>query len=150
VLANAVNERKRILRRLFPRKVDTCDTCHKFLVLGVGYWVFGLTLALLMLGVDADHSHDSFALDDLALVANLLNTGPYFHSKTVRSLQTRRQARTGDARRDYTYLGRLVLRLAEPNRLILPSSAIRQNESFAIQTLLGDRPAGAKAPRNSD
>ncbi len=41
-------------------------------------------LALLMLRVDAYHTHDTFALDDLALVANLLDTGPYFHFETVR------------------------------------------------------------------
>jgi hypothetical protein len=32
-----------------------------------------LTLALLMLSVLADHAHHTVAVDDLALVANLLN-----------------------------------------------------------------------------
>src|SRR5438045_1407363 len=32
VLADAVNERERILRRLIPRNIDTCDTCHRFVV----------------------------------------------------------------------------------------------------------------------
>lgn len=36
VLADAIDERERILRRLVPRKVDTCDTCHKFLLFGLG------------------------------------------------------------------------------------------------------------------
>jgi hypothetical protein len=32
-----------------------------------------LSLPLLVFGVDADHPHYSLAVDDLALVANLLN-----------------------------------------------------------------------------
>lgn len=30
VLADAINEREGVLSRFIPRKVDTCDTCHKF------------------------------------------------------------------------------------------------------------------------
>lgn len=32
-----------------------------------------------MLRIDADHANDSLALNDLAFVANLLDTGPNFH-----------------------------------------------------------------------
>jgi hypothetical protein len=32
-----------------------------------------------VLRVDADDPDDPFALDDLALLANLLDTGPYLH-----------------------------------------------------------------------
>ena len=39
----------------------------------------GLALALLMLRNDADDPHNSVALDDLALITNLLDAGSNFH-----------------------------------------------------------------------
>jgi hypothetical protein len=36
-------------------------------------------LTLFVLGHFANHPHNSVALDDLALIANLLNTCPYLH-----------------------------------------------------------------------
>ena len=67
-------------------------------VLGMlGYWA-RLALPLLVLRVGADHPHDSFALDDLALVANLLYTGPNFHfgnRPIAQARQTARQRRKG-------------------------------------------------------
>src|SRR5258708_30829792 len=38
-----------------------------------------LPLALLMLGIDADHSHASAPVDHLALVTNFFDACPYFH-----------------------------------------------------------------------
>jgi hypothetical protein len=38
-----------------------------------------LALSLLVLGVVANHPHDTFAADDLALVADLSNAGSDFH-----------------------------------------------------------------------
>jgi hypothetical protein len=38
-----------------------------------------LSLSLLVLGVIADHSHNTFAANDLALVADLLDAGSDFH-----------------------------------------------------------------------
>ena len=38
-----------------------------------------LSLSLLVLGVVANHPHDTFAADDLALLADLLNAGSDFH-----------------------------------------------------------------------
>jgi hypothetical protein len=38
-----------------------------------------LSLSLLVLGVVANHPHDTFAADDLALVADLSNAGSDFH-----------------------------------------------------------------------
>ena len=38
-----------------------------------------------MLRVDANHTHDSFALNDLALVTNLFYTGPDFHGLCLNS-----------------------------------------------------------------
>jgi len=38
-----------------------------------------LSLPLLMLRVGADHANDTFAMNDLALVANFLNRCSYFH-----------------------------------------------------------------------
>jgi hypothetical protein len=44
-----------------------------------------LTLTLLVLGVLADHPHYSLAMDDLALVANLLNRCPDLHKPVLSS-----------------------------------------------------------------
>src|SRR3989442_6729635 len=46
-------------------------------------WV--LTLALLVLRVDADHSHHASPMDYLALVANLLDGRPDFHLPVLAS-----------------------------------------------------------------
>jgi hypothetical protein len=42
----------------------------------------GLPLALFVFRDDADHPHDTFAVDDLALVANLLYGCSYFHNSS--------------------------------------------------------------------
>src|SRR5713226_8064373 len=47
---------------------------------------FFLSLALLVLGVDADHAHNAAPVDHLALVANLLDRRPNFHSRAPVSL----------------------------------------------------------------
>ena len=72
-----------------------------------------------MLRVLADHAHDTLALDDLALVANFLNTGPDFHLETIRPRQHAKGTRMGDTSRDYTYKDRRALRLRRLGRLKL-------------------------------
>jgi hypothetical protein len=42
-----------------------------------------LPLALLVLGVDADHAHHSAPVDYLALVTNLFYACPYFHAVSL-------------------------------------------------------------------
>ena len=39
-----------------------------------------------MFGIDADHAHHAFAMDDLALVAHLFNRRTDFHLETSNSL----------------------------------------------------------------
>src|SRR5271157_4600807 len=46
---------------------------------------FYLTLTLLVFRVLADHPHYSLAVDDLALVADLLNRRPYLHKPVLSS-----------------------------------------------------------------
>jgi hypothetical protein len=41
----------------------------------------GLTLALLVLGVLADHAHDAFAADDLAVLTDTFDAGSDFHGR---------------------------------------------------------------------
>jgi hypothetical protein len=48
-----------------------------------------LALPLLVLGVVADHPHDTFAADDLALVADLSNAGSDFHCSSWRRCGSR-------------------------------------------------------------
>jgi hypothetical protein len=62
---------------LLRRKVNTCDACHIFSLPGL------LPLALLVLGVDADHAHHSAPVDHLALVTNLFYACPYFHTASL-------------------------------------------------------------------
>ena len=38
-----------------------------------------------MLGVDADHAHDTFAVDDLALITHLLYRRTHFHYTFLKS-----------------------------------------------------------------
>src|SRR5579864_7152492 len=42
-----------------------------------------LPLALFVFRVDADHAHHTFAVNDLALVANLLYGRPNFHNSKI-------------------------------------------------------------------
>jgi hypothetical protein len=42
--------------------------------------IAALSLALFVFRVDANHPHHTFAVDDLALVANLLYRCPYLHN----------------------------------------------------------------------
>lgn len=73
VLTNPIEYGKGILRHLFARKVDTCNTCHKFF----------LTLSLLVLRNTTNHANDSVSLDDLALIADLFNACSHFHDLNV-------------------------------------------------------------------
>jgi hypothetical protein len=41
-----------------------------------------LSLLLLVLGVGADHAHDAFAADDLAVLTDSTNAGSDFHGLT--------------------------------------------------------------------
>src|SRR5712691_9384803 len=88
--ANTVDICKSDLSSLIRRKIDASYTCHCFLFSN-RYWIpdlrlkaklsrkpaiaikNNLSLTLLMFGVDANHPHHSFAVDDLALVAHLFN-----------------------------------------------------------------------------
>src|SRR5579864_1655282 len=93
-LPNAVDIRQRNVDVLLARKIDACNTCHKFLT-SPGSWLlaFGsiaksqerkakgcLALALLVFRVGADHAHHALAVDDLALVANLFYRCSDFHT----------------------------------------------------------------------
>jgi hypothetical protein len=53
-----------------------------------------LALLLFMLGVAADHAHDAFAADDLAVFTDSTNAGSYFHDCTF-STQTARASSRG-------------------------------------------------------
>lgn len=55
------------------QKKDCCDFCNSLLLLPI------LALALLMLGILADHHDLAFALDNLALFADRLDRRPDFH-----------------------------------------------------------------------
>ena len=77
VFADAIDQRQGVLDCLIPWKVDTRDSCHTLCSVRVAWKALALTL--LVLGNDADHPHHSVAFDDLALVADLFDAGPYFH-----------------------------------------------------------------------
>lgn len=79
VLADAVDMRQGVQDRLLSGKVYACNTCHSssFPLRAC------LALSLLVLGVDAEDTDDALALDDLALVADSLNTRAYFHGSVV-------------------------------------------------------------------
>src|SRR5713226_4189811 len=61
-------------KALLRRKINTCDTCHTILLKK------SLSLALLVLGVDANYPHHAAPVDHLALVTNLFYRCPYFHA----------------------------------------------------------------------
>jgi hypothetical protein len=62
--SDSVDVSKANLSSLFRRKIDARNTCHIFL---------SLTLALLVLRVDANDPDHAFAVNQLALHANFLN-----------------------------------------------------------------------------
>ena len=68
--ANTVNISETNLGSLVWWQIDSSYTCHFY---------FSLSLSLFMLGIDANHSHHAFAMDDLALVAHLLYRRTDFH-----------------------------------------------------------------------
>jgi hypothetical protein len=67
--ANAIDISETDFGSLVWWQIYSSYTCH----------YFSLSLSLFMLGVDADHSHHAFAVDDLALVAHLLYRRTDFH-----------------------------------------------------------------------
>ena len=69
--ADAVNIRQPDLGSLLGRQIHTGYTCHMF-----------LSLPLFVFRVDADDPHHAFAVDHLALVANLLYRRSHFHNST--------------------------------------------------------------------
>src|SRR5271169_1477604 len=101
-MTDAVDVRQRDVDMLLARKIDACNTCHVFLtsaavpqpqsfwLLALSSWLLAmsqkpkaksfLALALFMFRVDANHPHHTLAVDDLALVANLLYRCSYFHN----------------------------------------------------------------------
>src|SRR5208337_4733545 len=68
--ADAVNVSEPDLSPLRGRQIHTGKTCHILLP---------LSLSLFMLGVDANDPHHAFAMDHLALVANLFYRRSYLH-----------------------------------------------------------------------
>jgi len=68
--ANPIDVGQSDFNALLDRQIDSSDTCH----------AVSLALTLLVLGVlFADNSDDAFTPDYLAVLAQLLNRGPYFH-----------------------------------------------------------------------
>jgi hypothetical protein len=64
-------------------KIDACYTCHLMntlqLSLNQSQIEKRLALPLLMFGVDANHPHHTFAVNDFALVAHFFYRSPDFH-----------------------------------------------------------------------
>src|SRR5208282_6330277 len=92
-IADAVNVSERDIRVLVARKIDACNTCHDpslellFSVLSRQFSATAtaepaLPLTLFVFRVFANHPHYSLAVDDLALVANLLDRCSYFHNSS--------------------------------------------------------------------
>jgi hypothetical protein len=78
-LPDAVDVLEGDLDPLLTGKVDACDASHSMILRARG-----LALALLVTGVRrADDPHGSLALDDLALVANLLDRRADLHGASV-------------------------------------------------------------------
>src|SRR5690348_4290188 len=69
LLPDAVNRSQTDPKALLRRKVNTCDACHSF----------SLTLALLVLRINANNPHHATPVDHLAFVTNLFYRCPYFH-----------------------------------------------------------------------
>src|SRR6266849_8686490 len=63
---------------LLNRKINACYTCHATCLLRF-FSKPKLSLALLVLGIGANHTHHAPPVNHLALVANLFYRCPYFH-----------------------------------------------------------------------
>src|SRR5437016_8525409 len=74
LLPDAIDRGQPDPKALLRRKIYTCDTCHAILLKK------SLSLALLVLRVDANHPHHATPVDHLALVTNLFDRCPYFHT----------------------------------------------------------------------
>src|SRR5262249_12775595 len=72
-MSDAIDVTQRDVHMLVSRKINACNTCHKTSFAS-------LSLTLFMLGVLADHTHHAPAVDDLALITNLLYRCSYFHN----------------------------------------------------------------------
>jgi hypothetical protein len=62
----------------------------------------GLTLALFMFGVGADHHYPTTTFDDAALFTDLFNRRSNFHAKWGAILQVLHYSQTGDCCKDLT------------------------------------------------
>jgi hypothetical protein len=67
---DAIDISKSDFRPLFRWQVNARDTCHSLFSFTL---TLGLTLTLLVLGIGANNPDHAFAVDQLALVANLFN-----------------------------------------------------------------------------
>src|SRR6516225_4770685 len=72
-LSNPVDRGQPDPKALLRRKINTSDTCH-------GFSLLPLSLPLLVLRIDANHSNHATAVDHLALVTNLFHACPHFHT----------------------------------------------------------------------
>src|SRR4029077_12705259 len=86
LLPDAIDRGQPDPKALLRRKIYTCDTCHTILL-------NSLSLALLVLGVNANYPHHTAAMDHLALVTNLFYRCPNFHTVTLpQAARLRRRA----------------------------------------------------------
>src|SRR5260370_3930534 len=74
LLPDAIDRGQPDPKALLRRKIYTCDTCHAILLKK------SLSLALLVLRVDANYPHHAAPMDHLALVTYLFNRCPNFHN----------------------------------------------------------------------
>src|SRR5258708_40250555 len=72
LLPDAIDRSQPNPKALLRRKIYTCDTCHAILLKS-------LSLALLVLRVDANYPHHAAPVDHLAFVTNLFYRCPNFH-----------------------------------------------------------------------
>src|SRR6266852_2947923 len=86
-LPDAINGGQPDPKALLRRKIYTCDTCHAILLKK------SLSLALLVLWVDANYPHYAAPVDHLALVTNLFNRCPNFHAALLLVLLDQRPVR---------------------------------------------------------
>jgi hypothetical protein len=71
---DSVDIGKRVLNPLVAWKIHTCYTCQT---------TPPLALSLLVLGIDAYHTHYALPFDYLALLANLFHGSSYFHFLSI-------------------------------------------------------------------
>src|ERR1700682_5793865 len=74
-LSDAVDRRQADPDAFLNRKIHSCNTCHAFLNSPANL----LSLALLVLRVDANYAHHAAPMDHLAFVTNFLYRCPDFH-----------------------------------------------------------------------